>query len=140
MQKEHTHIYLYRTRNFRLSPNLFISYTDMSKVRLFQQSLSRGIRLCIYKWYREVSLSPPVPHRSHSTRAVTTSGAFTKHIPFIERCKVVTWSSSLTFIRYYALDGTPRSDAQFGRAVLTNYLKSRDTQRKIKEEMKVTFL
>lgn len=59
--------------------------------------------------YSSKSLVPPSGIRAHSTRGISTSWALFKGVTIQDICEVASWSSPLTFARFYKLDVTAQT-------------------------------
>src|SRR4029434_10148428 len=97
--------YVEHTGAFRQSDQLFVCFGARAKGRpLSKPSLSRWIVEAIVLSYKSLSLEPPERQRAHSTRGVSSSWALLKGVSVEEVCKVASWSSRHTFIKFYKLD------------------------------------
>ncbi|XP_051815406.1 uncharacterized protein LOC127537286 [Acanthochromis polyacanthus] len=103
-------IYMDRTKGFRKSNQLFISWAPSHKGRaLTRQCLSHWVVEAIILAYESRGLQPPERLRAHSTRGMATSWALFKGTSVRDICAAASWASPHTFIRYYRLDVTETS-------------------------------
>lgn len=56
--------------------------------------------------YSSAGLQVPVGLRAHSTRGLATSWAYFRGVSIQDICAAASWSSPLTFARFYRLDVT----------------------------------
>ena len=103
-------IYIERTRGFRESDQLFVSWMKprMGKP-ITKQRLSHWIVEAISLAYSSKGHAPPTGLRAHSTRGMSTSWAFFKGVTIQDICKAASWSSPHTFARFYKLDVTAQT-------------------------------
>ncbi|XP_069585448.1 uncharacterized protein [Ranitomeya imitator] len=111
--------YLERTRDWRKSRALFVSFQGKTKgAGVTKNTLSRWIREAIILAYKAGGKDPPMHVGAHSTRALSTSWAERANVPIDLICKAATWSSPNTFYKHYRLDLSSASDLTFGVSVL----------------------
>ena len=112
--------YVARTKDFRLSPRLFLCYCGQKKgLPISFSSISRWLVSAISLAYELQHKSPPEDLRAHSTRAVASSMALLKGVDLPDICRTATWSRVSTFISHYRLDTRAKKETRLGRAVLT---------------------
>ncbi|XP_056330158.1 uncharacterized protein LOC130242162 [Danio aesculapii] len=112
-------LYVNRTRSFRRSDQLFVSWATRRKGEaVSSQRLSHWIVEAIELAYTSRGLRSPEGLRAHSSRGIATSWALFRGISVRDICKAASWSSPHTFIRFYRLDVTAPSLAH---AVLNVY-------------------
>ena len=115
--------YVARTKDFRLSPRLFLCYFGHKKgLPASPPSISRWLVTAISLAYELQHKSPPEGLRAHSTRAVASSTALLRGVDLPDICRTATWSTVSTFISHYRLDVRAKRETQFGRAVLASAL------------------
>ncbi|XP_078249919.1 uncharacterized protein LOC144589350 [Pogona vitticeps] len=115
--------YVARTKEFRLSPKLFLCYFGHKKgLPASSSSISRWLVSAIALAYELQHKPPPEGLRAHSTRAVASSTALLRGVDLPDICRTATWSSVSTFISHYRLDMRARKETRFGRAVLASAL------------------
>ena len=113
--------YVTRTKEFRLSPKLFLCFFGQKKgLPASLSSISRWIVSTISVAYEVQHRTPPEGLRAHSTRAVASSMALLRGVDLPDICRTATWSRASTFISHYRLDVRAKKEAIFGRAVLTS--------------------
>ncbi|XP_053296886.1 uncharacterized protein LOC128456655 [Pleuronectes platessa] len=101
------HTYVERTRSFRKGDQLFVSWAKPHWGKpVTKQRLSHWIVDAIALAYSSSGLQVPTGLRAHSTRGLTTSWALFKGVSIQDICAAASWSSPLTFARYYRLDVT----------------------------------
>ncbi|XP_029975893.1 uncharacterized protein LOC115409064 [Salarias fasciatus] len=98
-------IYMDRTMGFREGDQLFVSWARPCRGRpITKQRLSHWIVGAIALAYTCQGLQAPVGLRAHSTRGLAASWALCKGVSIQEICAAASWSSPLTFVRFYKLD------------------------------------
>ncbi|XP_056316727.1 LOW QUALITY PROTEIN: uncharacterized protein LOC130231264 [Danio aesculapii] len=103
-------LYVNRTRSFRRSDQLFVSWATRRKGEaVSSQRLSHWIVEAIELAYTSRGLRSPEGLRAHSSRGIATSWALFRGISVRDICKAASWSSPHTFIRFYRLDVTAPS-------------------------------
>lgn len=103
-------IYIDRTKGFRKSNQLFVSWAPSHRGRaLTRQRLSHWVVEAIVLAYESRGLQPPEGLRAHSTRGMATSWALFKGTSVRDICAAASWASPHTFIRFYRLDVTEAS-------------------------------
>ncbi|XP_073701195.1 uncharacterized protein [Garra rufa] len=103
-------IYTERTRGFRESDQLFISWMKPRTGKpITKQRLSHWIVEAISLAYSSRGLLPPHGLRAHSTRGISTSWALFKGVTLQDICEAASWSSPHTFARFYKLDVTAQT-------------------------------
>ncbi|KAK5915714.1 hypothetical protein CesoFtcFv8_001280 [Champsocephalus esox] len=118
------HTYMDRSKELRLNDQLFVSWAKPHKGKpVTKQRLSHWIVEAIALAYTSQNLQAPLGLRAHSTRGLATSWALFKGVSIQDICAAASWSSPLTFVRFYRLDVSAPSVA---RAVLGTLL-SRDS-------------
>ncbi|XP_073668878.1 uncharacterized protein [Paramisgurnus dabryanus] len=104
--------YIDRTRVFRKSDQLFISWTPPHRGNpVSKQRLSHWLVDAIALAYESKGVQPPGNIRAHSTRGVATSWALFRGVSLQDICSAASWASPHTFVRYYRLDVTKTSVA-----------------------------
>ncbi|XP_059199216.1 uncharacterized protein LOC131979287 [Centropristis striata] len=97
--------YVDRTGGFRRSDQLFVSWASPHRGKpITKQRLSHWVVEAIALAYAGQGLQPPVGLRAHSTRGVATSWALFRGVSVQDICAAASWSSPLTFVRFYMLD------------------------------------
>ncbi|XP_078250106.1 uncharacterized protein LOC144589410 [Pogona vitticeps] len=115
--------YVARTKEFRLSPKLFLCYFGHKKgLPASSSSISRWLVSTISLAYELQHKPPPEGLRAHSTRAVASSTALLRGVDLPDICRTATWSNASTFISHYRLDMRAKRETRFGRAVLASAL------------------
>lgn len=101
------HIYTERTKGFRESDQLFVSWAKprMGKP-ITKQCLSHWIVEAISLAYSRKGLTPPSCLCAQSTRGMSTSWALFKGVTLQDICEAPSWSSPHTFAKLYKLDVT----------------------------------
>ncbi len=85
------HIYMDRTKGFRKSNQLFVSWAPSHKGRaLMRQRLSHWVVEAIILSYESRGLQPPERLRAHSTRGMATSWALFKGTSVRDICAAVS--------------------------------------------------
>ncbi|XP_067221487.1 uncharacterized protein [Chanodichthys erythropterus] len=103
-------IYTQRTRGFRESDQLFVSWTKPRTGKpITKQRLSHWIVEAISLAYSSKGLVSPPGLRAHSTRGMSTSWALFKGVTIQDICEAASWSSPHTFARFYKLDVTAQT-------------------------------
>ena len=98
-------IYIYRSKEFRCSDQLFVSWANPHKGKpVTRQRLSHWIVGAIALAYTSQGLQAPTGLHSRSTRGLATSWALFKGVSIQDICAATSWSSPLTFVRFYRLD------------------------------------
>ena len=101
------HTYVERTRSFRKGDQLFVSWAKPHWGKpITKQRLSHWIVDAIALAYSSSGLQVPTGLRAHSTRGLATSWALFKGVSIQDICAAASWSSPLTFARFYRLDVT----------------------------------
>ena len=109
-----------RTEGFRRSDQLFVSWATPHKGKpITKQRLSHWVVEAIALAYTSQGLQPPVGLRAHSTRGLAASWALFRGVSVRDICAAASWSSPLTFVRFYMLDVSAPCVA---RAVLLSWL------------------
>ena len=97
--------YMGRTEGFRRSDQLFVSWATPHKGKpITKQRLSHWVVEAIALAYTSQGLQPPVGLRAHSTRGLAASWALFRGVSVRDICAAASWSSPLTFVRFYMLD------------------------------------
>lgn len=103
-------IYMDKTKGFRKSNQLFVSWAPSHKGRaLTRQRLSYWVVEAITLAYESRGLQPPERLRAHSTRSMATSWALFRGTLVRDICAAASWASPHTFVRFYRLDVTETS-------------------------------
>ena len=98
-------MYMDRTRGFRRSDQLFVSWANPHKGKpITKQRLSHWVVEAIALAYTCQGLQPPVGLREHSTRGLAASWALFRGVSVQDICAAASWSSPLTFVRFHKLD------------------------------------
>ncbi|XP_029937836.1 uncharacterized protein LOC115380768 [Myripristis murdjan] len=98
-------MYMDKTRGFRLSEQLFVSWANPHKGKpITKQRLSHWVVEAIALAYTSQGLQPPTGLRAHSTRSLASSWALFRGVSVQDICAAASWSSPLTFVRFYMLD------------------------------------
>ena len=94
-----------RSKEFRCNDQLFISWANPQKGKpVTRQRLSQWIVEAIALAYTSQGLQAPTGLRAHSTRGLATSWALFKGVSIQDIYAAASWSSPLTFVRFYRLD------------------------------------
>lgn len=97
--------YMDKTGGFRRSDQLFVSWANPHKGKpVTKQRLSHWVVETIALAYTSQGLQPPAGLRAHSTRGLAASWALFRGVSVQDICAAVSWSSPLTFVRFYMLD------------------------------------
>ena len=111
--------YLEKTKPFRTSSQLFLSYQEGKKgVPITKDTIARWIKQCILRAYSSKDKATPVGVKAHSTRAMSTSWAEVFGASAQSICEAATWSSDSTFCKFYRLDVLSLPEHNFGEAVI----------------------
>ncbi len=103
-------IYTERTREFRESDQLFVSWMKPRTGKpITKQRLSHWIVEAISLAYSSKGLVSPPGLRAHSTRGMSTSWALFKGVTLQDICEAASWTSPHTFARFYKLDVTAQT-------------------------------
>ncbi|XP_058483844.1 uncharacterized protein LOC131459867 [Solea solea] len=103
-------IYVDRTKGFRKSNQLFVSWAPSHRGRApTRQRLSHWVVQAIILAHESRGLQPPDGLRAHSTRGIATSWALFRGVSVRDICAAASWASPHTFIRFYRLDVTKTS-------------------------------
>ncbi len=103
-------IYTERTREFRESDQLFVSWMKPRTGKpITKQRLSHWIVEAISLAYSSKGLVSPPGLRAHSTRGMSSSWALFKGVTKQDICEATSWSSPHTFARSYKLDVTAQT-------------------------------
>ncbi|XP_034065716.1 uncharacterized protein LOC117542252, partial [Gymnodraco acuticeps] len=106
-------IYMDRSKEFCCNDQLFISGANPQKGKpVTRQRLSHWIVEAIALAYTSQGLQAPTGLRAHSTRGLATSWALFKGVSIQDICAAASWSSPLTFVRFYRLDVSAPSVAR----------------------------
>ncbi|XP_042572020.1 uncharacterized protein LOC122135816 [Cyprinus carpio] len=98
-------VYIERSAPIRRSEQLFICFGNRTRgLPVSKQRLSRWIVDAIQLAYSSLGLQSPIGVRAHSTRAVSSSWAWSNGVTIAEICEAAGWSSPSTFARFYNLD------------------------------------
>lgn len=90
-----------------LKPNLVFVHKvvgSRSPVDLATQRLAHWVFLAIALAHSNQGLQPPAGLCNHSTRSLATLWAFFRGVDLCEICAMASWSSPLTFARFYRMD------------------------------------
>ncbi|TKS65234.1 hypothetical protein D9C73_027835 [Collichthys lucidus] len=97
--------YMDRTQNIRRSDQLFVSWAEPRKGQpVTKQRLAHWVVEAIALAYTSRGLQPPAGVRAHSTRGMAASWALFRGVSVQDICSAASWSSPLTFVRFYMLD------------------------------------
>ncbi len=97
-------IYTERTRAFRESDQLFVSWMKPRTGKpITKQCFSHWIVEAISLAYSNKGLVSPPGLHAHSTRGMSTSWALFKGVTLQDICEAASWSSPHTFARFYKL-------------------------------------
>ena len=97
--------YIDRTGGLRRSDQLFVSWANPHKGKpITKQRLSHWVVEAIALAYTSQGLQPPAALRAHSTRGMAASWALFRGVSVQDICAAASWSSTLTFVRFYMLD------------------------------------
>ncbi|XP_068121376.1 uncharacterized protein [Hyperolius riggenbachi] len=111
--------YLERTREWRVSTNLFVAFGGVKRgSHVSKMTVSRWIRQLISLAYSEAQLQVPDHITAHSTRSLSASWAERSGASLEQICRAATWSSHSTFIKHYRVELLSSQDQAFGRKVL----------------------
>ncbi|KAK5882516.1 hypothetical protein CesoFtcFv8_021095 [Champsocephalus esox] len=117
--------YMDRSKEFRCNDQLFVSWANPQKGKpVTRQRLSHWTVEAIALAYTSQGLQAPTGLRAYSTHGLATSWALFKGVSIQDICAAASWSSSLTFVRFYRLDVSAPSVA---RAVLGPVLRQGST-------------
>ena len=106
-------IYIDRSKPARQSDQLFVSWAArMVGKPITKQRLSHWIVEAIQLAYSTAGKQAPGRLRAHSTRGVAASWALFKGVSVQDLCAAASWSSPLTFARFYSLNVTAQPVAQ----------------------------
>ncbi len=98
-------IYIERSAHFRQSEQLFVCFGGRTKGSLVtKQRLSRWIIDAITLVYSSLGQQCPMRVRSHSTRGIASSWAWSSGVSIAEICAAAGWASPSTFARFYNLE------------------------------------
>lgn len=98
-------IYVERTKNFRLSEQLFVCYGGCTKgLPISKQRLSHWVVDTIGPAYDTQNTNCPIGVHAHATRSIDSSWAWARGISMEEICSAAGWASQNTFARFYNLD------------------------------------
>ena len=112
-------MYLQRTKCYRLDNQFFVGYGDAKRGKaVSKQTLARWISDTIKHSYSRMGRDCPIKTNAHTTRGVAASWAELAKVGTLSICEAATWSSELTFARFYRLDfaGSSVSSAVLGLA------------------------
>ena len=99
--------YVTRTKDLRKSEQLFVSWAKQCRGQpVTKQRLSHWLVEAIQLAYSSMGQQPPEGLRAHSTRGMSASWALFKGISLQDICAAASWSSPMTFARFYSLDVT----------------------------------
>ncbi len=97
--------YMDRTQSFRRSDQLFVSWAEPRRGQpVTKQRLAHWVVEAIALAYKSRDLQPPAGLRAHSTRGMAASWALFRGVSVQDICSAASWSSPLTFVRFYMLD------------------------------------
>ncbi|KAK5900670.1 hypothetical protein CgunFtcFv8_025612 [Champsocephalus gunnari] len=114
-----------RSKELRLNDQLFVSWANPHQGKpVTKQRLSHWIVEAIALAYTSQNLQAPSGLRAHWTRGLATSWALFKGVSIQDICAAASWSSPLTYVRFYRLDVSAPSVA---RAVLGSLLSRNST-------------
>ena len=110
-----THLkeYLQRTKSMRKGKELFISYIEPHN-HISRGTLSRWIKMVL-----ELSGVDVTKFSAHSTRAASTSAAFSREVPLDTIMTAAGWSRQKTFTQVYC---KAVSTKNFSRSVLDSFV------------------
>lgn len=114
--------YLHKTKQFRKSDQLFVSFSPNCFGQVAKVTLAKWITDCISLVYAKKGLDLPQPPQAHSTQSMATSTAFWSRTSIDDVCAAATWTKTRTFVAHYKLDIISRSRASFGWTVLRQVL------------------
>ncbi len=98
-------IYIDFSASFRQSDPLFVCYGGCAKGQaVSKQGLSHWIVDVIMAAYTSQGLECPLHIRANSTRAIASSGEWSRGMSIQDICLAAGWSSQNTFARFYKLD------------------------------------
>ncbi len=99
------HTYIERSRQFRLSEQLFVCFGGCRKgLSVSKQRLSHWIVDAIALTYSSKRVKCPMGVRAHSTCGLVSSLAWANGTSIQDICVVSGWLSLSTFARFYILD------------------------------------
>nr|XP_054591823.1 uncharacterized protein LOC129156244 [Nothobranchius furzeri] len=97
--------YMDRTPGLRKSDQLFVSWATAHKGKpVSRQRLAHWIVEAISLSYKCKGAEPPLGVRAHSTRSMATSWALFRGESVQDICAAASWTTPLTFVRFYRLD------------------------------------
>ena len=98
-------LYLKKTETMRLDNQLFVGFGSKRLGKaVSKQTLAKWISQVIRRAYARMGRPDPVKCNPHTTRGVAASWAELARVGMPAICEAATWSSSLSFARYYRLD------------------------------------
>ena len=104
--------YLARTAGLRKDAKLFISYSKPHK-HVTRSTLSRWVRTTLHLAGIDTAI-----FSAHSTRAASTSAAFSRNIPLSDIMKSAGWTQECTFSKFY--NKPIANPTNFATAILMN--------------------
>jgi integrase len=112
--------YLIRTRPFRKSTQLFVSYGPKNKGQAASKdTIARWLKNAIRCAYETLDLDlPGAGLKAHSTRHASSSWAELMGVSVLDICQMMSWSTPHTFISHYKLDLMNSISSNYARAVL----------------------
>ena len=100
-------VYIDRSKTSRQSDQLFVSWDPRAVGKpITKMRLSRWLVEAIQSAYDSKGMLPPEGLRAHSTRGMAASWALCGGVSIQDVCTAASWSSPLTFVRFYRLDVT----------------------------------
>lgn len=106
-------IYINRTRDVRLTDQLFVCFANPVRGRaLSKQRLSHWVVEAISRAYSSKGKELPGRVQAHSTRSVAASWALFKGVSVEDVCSAASWASPHTFLKFYRLDVTAQDVTQ----------------------------
>ncbi len=110
-------IYVYRTRNFRSSEQLFVCHGGQQKGKaVSKQRLAHWIVDAVALAYQSQGKPCPLGVRAHSTRSVASSHALAHGASLADICRAAGWATPNTFKRFYSLCVEPVSSRVLGNS------------------------
>ncbi|XP_057206214.1 uncharacterized protein LOC130564268, partial [Triplophysa rosa] len=100
-------VYMDRTKTFRKSDQLFISWAPPHTGNpISKQRLSHWLVEAISMAYESMGVQPPGGLRAHFNRGMAASWALFRGVSLQDICVAASWTSPHSFVRYYRLDVT----------------------------------
>ena len=105
--------YIDRTKNYRKSSQLLISYCSFKPVT--SSTIARWLKTVLFDSGIDIN-----QYKAHSFRSAATSAAFSQGCSLSEILKTADWSSAKKFYKFY-FRGMDRKNVTFSDAVLSGH-------------------